>query len=140
MKMDEAQESFQLFDKDGNGYIDVNELALVMNSIGRHPTPEELSDMIAEADADGDNRIDLCEFLALLTRQPLLDKTVSLEAFELFDKDGDGYISADELHQAMTTILGDYVLPKEIDQMMAEADIDGDGKISCEEFMRMLTL
>lgn len=52
-------------------------------------------------------------------------------AFRVFDKDGDGYISALELRFAVTNF-GEKMTDEEVDEMMAEADIDGDGKIDFE--------
>lgn len=53
------------------------------------------------------------------------------EAFRVFDKDGNGFISADELRYAMTN-LGDKLTNEEVDILIKEADLDGDGKINCQ--------
>jgi calmodulin len=52
-------------------------------------------------------------------------------AFEVFDKDGSGTISADELRQVMKS-LGENLTDAEIDEMIAEADKDRNGSIDCE--------
>ena len=54
------------------------------------------------------------------------------EAFRVFDKDGNGYISASELRHVMTN-LGEKLTDEEVDEMIREADIDGDGQIDYEE-------
>lgn len=53
------------------------------------------------------------------------------EAFEVFDKDGNGFISAQELRQVMAS-LGEKLSEEELDEMMREADVDGDGQINFE--------
>ena len=60
-----------------------------------------------------------------------------LEAFKVFDSDGNGNISADELRQIMAN-LGEKLTDEEVDEMVKEADIDGDGQINYEEFVRMM--
>ena len=49
----EIKEAFQLFDKDGSGYISTKELGMVMRSLGQNPTEQELMDMVNEVDVDG---------------------------------------------------------------------------------------
>jgi hypothetical protein len=59
-----------------------------------------------------------------------------LEAFKVFDKDGNGFISAAELRHVMTN-LGEKLTDEEVDEMIREADIDGDGQINYEEFVKV---
>lgn len=59
------------------------------------------------------------------------------EAFQIFDSDGNGNISADELRQIMAN-LGEKMTQEEVEEMVKEADIDGDGQINYEEFVRMM--
>merc|ERR1711997_1246605 len=59
------------------------------------------------------------------------------EAFSLFDKDGNGLISAAELRHVMTN-LGEKLTDEEVDEMIREADVDGDGAINYQEFVRMM--
>ena len=55
----------------------------------------------------------------------------------LFDRDGSGFITAPELRIAMAKI-GDKLTHKEVDEIVREADVDGDGQISYDEFAIML--
>jgi calmodulin len=59
------------------------------------------------------------------------------EAFKVFDKDGNGYISAAELRHVMTS-LGEKLSEEEVDEMIREADVDGDGQINYQEFVKMM--
>ena len=58
------------------------------------------------------------------------------EAFEIFDEDGDGYIECTELIRVLTAI-GDTLTDKEADELIKEADLNGDGKINYVEFVGM---
>ena len=135
----EFKEAFSLFDKDGDGTITTKELGTVMRSLGQNPTEAELADMINEVDADGNGTIDFPEFLTMMARK--MKDTDSeeeiLEAFKVFDKDGNGFISAAELRHIMTN-LGEKLTDEEVDEMLREADIDGDGQINYEEFVKMM--
>lgn len=51
--------------------------------------------------------------------------------FQVFDKDGNGFISAAELRHVMTN-LGEKLTDEEVDEMIREADIDGDGQVNYE--------
>lgn len=53
------------------------------------------------------------------------------EAFKVFDRDDNGFISAAELRHVMTN-LGEKLSDEEVDEMVREADIDGDGQINYE--------
>ena len=60
-----------------------------------------------------------------------------IEAFKVFDRDGNGFISAAELRHVMTN-LGEKLTDEEVDEMIREADVDGDGQINYEEFVKMM--
>ena len=53
-------------------------------------------------------------------------------------QDGNGYISRQELRQVMLNI-GEKLLDTEIDYLINDIDIDGDGQINYEEFYLMMT-
>jgi len=59
------------------------------------------------------------------------------EAFALFDKDGDGTISTKELGMVMNS-LGQKPTPQELENMIREVDIDGNGEIDFDEFLTMM--
>ncbi|GMJ12193.1 calmodulin-like 11 [Hibiscus trionum] len=135
----EFREAFCLFDKDGDGCISMEELAVVIKSLDHDPTEEELRSMINEVDTDGNGAIEFGEFLNLMARK--LKEAESEEeleeAFRVFDKDQDGYISPYELRQVMVN-MGETLTDEELDQMIREADLDGDGQVNYEEFLRMM--
>lgn len=81
----------------------------------------------------GNGTIDFPEFLTMMSRKMKdTDSEEELrEAFRVFDKDGNGFISAAELRHVMTN-LGEKLTDEEVDEMIREADIDGDGQVNYE--------
>ncbi|EGW04881.1 Calmodulin [Cricetulus griseus] len=81
----------------------------------------------------GNGTIDFPEFLTMMARKMKdTDSEEEIrEAFRVFDKDGNGYISAAELRHVMTN-LGEKLTDEEVDEMIREADIDGDGQVNYE--------
>jgi calmodulin len=75
--------------------------------------------------------------LVLYIRKDTDSEDEILEAFKLFDKDGNGFISAAELRHVMTN-LGEVITDEEVDELIREADIDGDGQINYEEFAKVM--
>ncbi|UKK01874.1 calmodulin [Theileria orientalis] len=135
----EFKEAFSLFDKDGDGSITTKELGTIMRSLGQNPTEAELQDMINEIDTNSSGTIDFPEFLLLMARKMKECDTEEelIQAFKVFDRDGNGFISAQELRHVMTN-LGERLTDEEVDEMLREADIDGDGKINYEEFVKLM--
>lgn len=100
---------------DSDGSISVVELGTVMRNMGQNPTEDELQRMILEVDADGNGLIDFAEFVTLMARKMNnTDKDAEIrEAFNVFDKDGSGKISSDELRQIMKS-LGEDLTEEEV--------------------------
>ena len=83
--------------------------------------------------SSGNGTIDFEEFLLMMARKMKdTDSEEELrEAFRVFDKDGNGFISAAELRHVMTN-LGEKLTDEEVDEMIKEADLDGDGMVNYE--------
>lgn len=57
--------------------------------------------------------------------------------FKVFDKDGNGIIFVVELWYVMMN-LGEKFMDEEVDEMIREVDVDGDGEVNYEEFVKMM--
>jgi calmodulin len=136
-----APQAFALFDKDGDGTVTINELETIMQSLGQTPNKTDLQEIINMIDADGNGTIDFQEFLTLMARKTkgvAVDSEEEIrEAFRVFDEDGTGLISAAELRDGMSN-LGEKLTDAQVDEMIQEADDDGDGHVSYNEFVKMM--
>ncbi|KAF7827575.1 putative calcium-binding protein CML25 [Senna tora] len=137
----ELEEVFKKFDVNGDGKICSSELGSILGSLGQQATPEELQNMIREVDSDGDGFISLEEFIELNTKG--IDSAEAMEnlkdAFSVFDIDGNGSITAEELQKVMKS-LGDDCSVAECRRMISGVDSDGDGQIDFEEFKVMMMM
>eukprot|EP00761_Pharyngomonas_kirbyi_P014043 gb/GECH01014073.1/.p1 GENE.gb/GECH01014073.1/~~gb/GECH01014073.1/.p1 ORF type:complete len:150 (+),score=52.36 gb/GECH01014073.1/:1-450(+) len=135
----EFKEAFSLFDKDGDGAISLDELGTVMRSLGQNPSEGELKQIINDIDKSGNGKVEFEEFLQLMSKnmKNIDNEEEIVEAFRAFDKDGNGYISAAELRHIMTT-MGDKLSEDEVDEMIREADVAGDGQINYEQFVKSM--
>ncbi|KAG5088464.1 putative calcium-binding protein CML25 [Glycine soja] len=131
---------FKKFDANGDGKISSSELGSIMKSLGQPATEEEVKRMIQEVDANGDGHINLGEFLELNTKGVDPDEVLEnlKDAFSIFDVDGNGLITAQELNMVMAS-LGDACSIDECQKMIAGVDGNGDGMINFEEFQLMMT-
>ena len=135
----EIKEAFDLFDTDGSGSIDAKELKVAMRALGFEPKKEEIRKMIADIDKDGSGTIDFSEFLSMMTakmaeRDP---REEIMKAFRLFDDDDTGTINFAKLKRVAKE-LGESMTDEELQEMIDEADRDGDGVINLDDFMRIM--
>ncbi|XP_030836871.1 caltractin [Strongylocentrotus purpuratus] len=135
----EIQEAFDLFDTEGTGTIDAKELKVAMRALGFEPKKEEIKKMIQDIDKEGSGTIDFNDFLQLMTAKMSEkdSKEEILKAFKLFDDDETGRISFKNLKRVAKE-LGENLTDEELQEMIDEADRDGDGEINEQEFLRIM--
>ncbi|KAG5866331.1 hypothetical protein JTB14_029091 [Gonioctena quinquepunctata] len=147
-QMKEFREAFRLFDKDGDGSITKEELGRVMRSLGQFARTEELQQMLQEVDIDGDGNVSFEEFVDIAwsagagsdpdhVQSSEEEEKELRDAFRVFDKHNRGYITASDL-RAVLQCLGEDLSEEEIEDMIKEVDVDGDGRIDFYEFVNAL--
>lgn len=98
--MAELRGTFSLFDKDGSGTIDVNELTDLIKACGRDLTSFEYKVILNLLDTDRDGVISFSEFCSMWKRYNEHTPEDHLRAlFLTADDDGSGYLSPDELRK-----------------------------------------
>ncbi|KAK4152931.1 hypothetical protein C8A00DRAFT_34328 [Chaetomidium leptoderma] len=139
-EVDRLRKRFMKLDKDNSGTIEREEF-LSLPQISSNPLATR---MIAIFDEDGGGDVDFQEFVSGLSAfSSKGNKEQKLRfAFKVYDIDRDGYISNGELFIVLKMMVGnnlkDQQLQQIVDKTIMEADMDNDGKISFEEFTRMV--
>lgn len=132
----EARECFAIYGK--NGQIPSKELGNALRSLGVNPTNAEVKALVNEA--GNPPTIDFSSFLRMLAKDftPSDSAEEIRESFGIFDRDGDGSISASELKHVLMT-MGEKLTEEEVGIMIQAADIDSEGKIYYEQFIQIMT-
>ncbi|KAK3956076.1 calcineurin subunit B [Pseudoneurospora amorphoporcata] len=139
-EVDRLRKRFMKLDKDNSGTIEREEF-LSLPQISTNPLATR---MIAIFDEDGGGDVDFQEFVSGLSAfSSKGNKEQKLRfAFKVYDIDRDGYISNGELFIVLKMMVGsnlkDQQLQQIVDKTIMEADLDKDGKISFEEFTKMV--
>merc|ERR1712024_261668 len=135
----EIREAFDLFDTDGTGRIDVKELKVTMRALGFEPKKEDIKKSLADLGKDGNSTIDFNDFYQIMeSKMSERDSKAEMEkAFRLFDDDNTGKISFKNLKRVCQEI-GDNINDEELQEMIDEADRDGDGQVNLNEFLRIM--
>jgi len=95
---------------------------------------QEVDKLIKSIDVDGDNALDYNEFAsATLQLHKVTLEDNMLKLFRYFDKDDSGFISRDELIQALNeTGMNQQI---DADELLEEVDKDNNGYVDYEEFV-----
>jgi calcium-dependent protein kinase len=134
---------FESIDRDGNGYVTVDELRHVFEQTGVAVTAD-ISMLAKSSGTDGNDTIEYTEFIAAaMDKKNILKEEVVWEAFKIFDLDGSGTVTKKELLQILTGRTSDKIRQvhgdKAIDNFLLEYDTTGDAVIDFDEFMGMLS-
>ncbi|CAD7703849.1 unnamed protein product [Ostreobium quekettii] len=128
---------FKAMDTDGSGTLSVAELQEALTKKGASVEELELLTLVEKVDLDDNGEIDYEEFMAANVQMQKLDSDQNIRmAFKHLDRDGNGYITPDEIVHCLMTEQG--LTAMEIDDILAEVDADGDGRIDYKEFHAMM--
>ncbi|KAH7445604.1 hypothetical protein KP509_01G017600 [Ceratopteris richardii] len=131
------KQMFKSMDTDNSGSITFEELKIGLAKQGSKLAEHEVRQLMDAADVDGNGTIDYMEFITATVHMNKMEREDKLfTAFQYFDKDNSGYITVQELEEALNKHnMGD---PETIKDIIAEVDTDHDGNINYEEFVAMM--
>ncbi|KAJ3489284.1 hypothetical protein NLJ89_g11542 [Agrocybe chaxingu] len=156
----EYKEAFALFDKKGTGSVSRETLGDLLRALGQNPTQAEVADIVASAPRDGTRSsplnlahppltlvaplsftVDYKTFLTILNRpdgfKPAGTPEEFIRGFQVFDKEGNGFIGAGELRYVLTQ-LGEKMSDEEVDELLKGVQIGPDGNVNYESFVRTI--
>ncbi|EOA19331.1 hypothetical protein CARUB_v10003659mg [Capsella rubella] len=144
MDSTELKRVFQMFDKDGDGRITTKELNESLKNLGIIIPESELTQIIQKIDVNGDGCVDIEEFGELYKTIMVGDEDEvgeedMKEAFNVFDRNGDGFITVDELKAVLSSLgLKQGKTLEDCRKMIMQVDVDGDGRVNYMEFRQMM--
>ncbi|KAM5140993.1 calcium-binding protein 2-like [Mantella aurantiaca] len=144
-EMDELYAAFLEFDADQDGFIGYKELGECMRTMGYMPTEMELIEISQHIKMRMGGRVDFEDFVELIGPKMLAEteNMVGVRelkiAFKEFDMNGDGHISGLELSDAAQSFLGEQLNPSEVQEIIHDVDLNGDGRVDFDEFVMMLS-
>ncbi|CAO1424651.1 unnamed protein product [Diamesa hyperborea] len=144
-ELDKAQvallkNAFDAFDQEKKGSIDTTMVGTILSMLGHQLDDKMLAEIIREVDDDGSGELEFEEFVQLAARFMVEEDAEAMqqelkEAFRLYDKEGNGYITTAVLKEILREL--DETLNN--DDLDDEIDADGSGTIDFDEFMEVMT-
>ena len=114
---------------------------MLLNSLKQYPSKEELNQIIKETDKENTKLISFNQFLQIMAKRlKYIEEDEDKYFKSLFcslDRNNNGLISIHEIRYIVTHS-NENISEKDIEIIMKEADTDGDGLISYEEFMTIM--
>ncbi|XP_070556024.1 calmodulin-like protein 5 isoform X2 [Ptychodera flava] len=133
-------EAFQKVDTNNSGYLTKEEIKQALKELGEDDiTDEQLDQCMDKVDKNEDDKISYKEFYNawIAACKEISKREKLMTAFKNMDKDGSGRLSKDEVTAALKEI-GAYEDNEQVEQMIKDADADGDGKVNYAEFVDII--
>ena len=142
IKYSEVDQIFYKYDEDKDGHLSESELILAIKSfIKAHPDKGDLlKDLIDSLDVEANSRISLELFRVLITiylSNDISDMSILVDIFKAIDRNCSGKIESEEIRHVFNK-LGLRMSRKDAEELVDEANLDGDSGIDLDEFARLM--
>ena len=130
--------------------VDIKHIAVMMRALNHQPSDKEITSLTARSQKEHNSKMTFQIFLQTMAPRIIKANEVYSEdkiqaAFRRFDKDHNGYLTASELRIALQDNfcpgmkrVAEALTDDDVQEVMSEADLNGDGKISYSEFKEMI--
>lgn len=135
--------AFESFDTESKGAIGVETIGNILRMMGVKVKEADLKEIVDEVDDDGSGMLEFEEFTELAAKFLIEEDEEELknelkEAFRIYDKDGQGFITNDVLREILKEI-DPKLTDADLDGIIEEVDEDGSGTMDLDEFMEMMS-
>jgi Ca2+-binding EF-hand superfamily protein len=131
---EEVEQAFAFFDVGNTGVLKPRDLKARLSAFYPHMTNKEYRFLISEPNFTVETLWNLLENNAITNFDPVK------EAFRVYDPNNTGFVDVDTLNQIMSRMGYGDMTKEDMDVLIKTADVDGDGRISLEDFRSMLSL
>ena len=139
----ELREAFNIFDEYSNGTIPIDKLYLLLTSLKQNLSKNEFERIIESIgiDKNKNSQINFNQFLQIIAKRLQMknedDEIYYKKLFNSMDRNNSGKISINEL-KYIVTHSNENITQKDLELLIGEADSDGDGLISYDEFINFM--
>jgi len=142
-QLETLRKAFNSFDTQQEGFITAETVGVILRMMGVKITEKQLAEVIAETDEDGSGQLEFEEFAELSAKFLIEEDEEELkqelrEAFRIYDRDGQGFITTDVLKEILRE-LDNKLTEEDLDGIIEEVDEDGSGTLDFDEFMEMMS-
>ncbi|CAL4091671.1 unnamed protein product [Meganyctiphanes norvegica] len=143
MQIGALRKAFESFDTDGKGAINLETIGNILRMMGVKFSHSNLQEIFDEVDDDGSGELEFEEFTELAAKFLIEEDEEELknelrEAFRIYDKQGEGFITTEVLKEILREI-DNKLTEADLDGIIEEVDDDGSGTLDFDEFMGMMS-
>merc|ERR1712106_754593 len=142
-QLEALRTAFNSFDTEGKGHIDMDTIGNILRMMGVKVTAGALKEIVDELDETGNGLLGFDQFAELAAKflveedEEELKKELT-EAFRIYDKEGQGFITNETLKEILREI-DNKLTEADLDGIIEEVDEDGSGTMDLDEFMEMMS-
>ena len=135
----EWKEMFTMIDETGTGTIPISKFGLCMRALKTYPSEAEVEAYIKEADPKNKGIIDFDTFAKFMKKEARkgIDFNACVDAFRVFDREGDGTVSATEMKHVLVS-MGEKLTQEEAFDFVNDADLDKDGCFNYKDYLKQI--